>query len=367
MTFRSWTCGRHGAGLPGLLLALAVTCGLAALEWSLSTPAAPGPLTGVALSALVGGAAWTLKQSPGPALTAWAAGLQAVGELILGVAMVVTISVALALCLPGGLVVRLMRDDVATDAIVFAVLGVALVVAGRTGIQLARQRLHTAQAELRTQTALAQEEQARAEIAERDRELARSELMLLRAQVEPHFLWNTLGNVQYLILRHPQDAHDMVGHLIAYLRASLPQMRSGSTTLASEVESVRAYLALMAHRMGSRLEVDIAIDASCRERPVPPLLLQTLVENAIKHGLEPKVGPVRLSVHAAPRGGADTGYVVEVRDNGVGLQPNPHTRGTGLGLRSVRERLQALYGKGATLSISGNPDGGVTAAIQIPE
>ena len=365
MNGKSWAITRHGMALPTLLVLLAVTCGLAAIEWALSAPAMPGPLTGVALSALVGACGWTVRKAPSRLLAAWAAGLEAVGQLAIGVAMVVALAVGLALWLPGALVMRLTRDDVATDAIVFALLGVALLVAGRAGVQYTSQRLRAAQAELRTQAAVAQEEQARAEIAERDRELARSELMLLRAQVEPHFLWNTLANVQYLVLKQPQDAHDMVGHLIAYLRASLPQMRSGSTTLASEIESVRAYLALMAYRMGPRLEVHIAVDPPCSHRPFPPLLLQTLVENAIKHGLEPKIGDARLALRATTREGA--GLLLEVVDNGVGLQPNPHTRGTGLGLRSVRERLHALYGTGASLSIASNPDGGVTARIEIPE
>ena len=342
---------RHGIALPTLLVLLTVACGLAAVEWSLSTSATPGPLTGVALCALIGAAGWTLQQSPNPALTAWASALESVGQLALGVAMVVVFAVALALWLPAGLVMRLMRDDVATDAIVFALLGLGLFVAVRAGIQYARQRLRA--------------EQARAEIAERDRELARSELMMLRAQVEPHFLWNTLGNVQYLILKQPQQAHDMVGHLISYLRASLADMRSESTTLGSEADSVGAYLALMVYRMGSRLDVPVEIDEACRVRPFPPLLLQTLVENGVKHGLEPKVGSARLTVRVASKG--QTGLVVEVIDNGVGLQPNPRTRGTGLGLRSVRERLQAQYGARASLSISGNADGGVTARIEISE
>jgi LytS/YehU family sensor histidine kinase len=157
----------------------------------------------------------------------------------------------------------------------------------------------------------------------------------------------------------------MIGHLIRFLRSAVPQSRSGMTTLGTEIESVSAYLELMKIRMGPRLRVTVEIAPGLSEIPFPPLLIQTLVENAIKHGLEPKVGPVTLSV-CARTSQSDQSLFIEIQDNGVGLQNLPATQGTGLGLNSVRERLRLLYGPDASLSVAGVPAGGVISTIQVP-
>jgi sensor histidine kinase YesM len=198
-----------------------------------------------------------------------------------------------------------------------------------------------------------------------DREVARSELAILRAQIEPHFLWNTLAHVQYLTRKQPEDAETMMGHLIRFLRSAVPRSRGKVSTLGMELESVEAYLELMKIRMGPRLTANVEMDRSLSEVSFPPLLIQTLVENAIKHGIEPKVGTASVTVSAKATSDGER-LVIEVTDDGVGLQTAPATQGTGMGLKSVRERIQLLYGSGAALFILGAQSGGVTARMEMP-
>jgi sensor histidine kinase YesM len=293
----------------------------------------------------------------------WAAAvvsaLLAVTELALGGAVVAVLAGLAVLMLPAPVSAQIFQGDAATDLVLFTLVGLALFVAARSWSRYARQKTEVAQASL-------QAAQARSEVAEREKELALSQLMVLRAQVEPHFLWNTLAHVQYLIRKNPDDAGRMTGHLIHYLRAAVPQMRGDVSTLGTEMGSVRAYLELMKIRMGERLTVVVDLPADLEALPFAPLLIQTLVENAIKHGVEPKVGPVSVTVRAQADADAGGQLRVEVQDNGVGLQAAPNTRGTGLGLRSVRDRLKLLYGEPASLSIAGAPGGGVLARMVIP-
>ncbi len=130
--------------------------------------------------------------------------------------------------------------------------------------------------------------------------------------------------------------------------------------------SVSAYLALMQIRMGARLTVKVALAPTLETLPFAPLLIQTLVENAIKHGVEPKVGAVCVSVRAEIEHADGARLVVTVQDDGVGLQTAPATRGTGMGLRGVRERLKLLYGAGAVLTATSAPGGGVIARMSVP-
>jgi LytS/YehU family sensor histidine kinase len=235
----------------------------------------------------------------------------------------------------------------------------SLVVAARGWLRYSARAAETAHA-------LADAAVARASLAERDQALARSELQVLRAQVEPHFLGNTLAHVEYLTLRSPQDAHLMTGHLIRFLRSAVLDSRGGSTTLGSEVDSGGAYLEIMKVRMGERLSVTVELDDALRDAPFPPLLLQTLLENAITHGVEPKVGPVHVSIRARLEGELSCQLVLEVEDNGVGLRQNAPTSGTGQGLKSVRARLRAHFGDHSSLSIASAAAGGVTARIVVP-
>jgi LytS/YehU family sensor histidine kinase len=197
------------------------------------------------------------------------------------------------------------------------------------------------------------------------RSATEAQLMLLQSQLEPHTLFNTLANLRVLIGTDPPRAQAMLDRLIAFLRATLSASRSGSHALSDEFARVDDYLALMAVRMGPRLSVGVDLPDSLRALPVPPLLLQPLVENSISHGLEPKVpgGSIRLSA----RRDADT-LVLTVRDTGVGLSHAPASNGTHFGLRQVRERLAALYGSRASLTLedAGGDEGGTLAIVRMP-
>lgn len=248
---------------------------------------------------------------------------------------------------------------VALEYVVYLVFLIAMVIAARGWFKYSSQAHRAQQSQLEV-------ERGRADVAERDRELVRAELAVLRAQIEPHFLWNTLAQVQYLTRKNPQDAEKMTGHLISYLRAAVPQTPGNMTTLGSEVESVRAYLELMKIRMGARLTATVELEPNLSDVSFPPRLIQTLVENAIRHGIEPKVGAVFVTVTVSADTSDGARIVVQVVDNGVGLQAEPATRGTGLGLRSVRDRLNLIYGSEAALAVSGAPHGGTISRIEVP-
>ncbi len=205
---------------------------------------------------------------------------------------------------------------------------------------------------------------ARAQAESAQRLAAETQLRLLQSQLEPHMLFNTLANLRVLIGLQPQQAQTMLDHLIAYLRATLNASRSSTHPLATEFERVADYLALMAVRMGPRLQVQLDLPEALRHVPVPPLLLQPLVENAIKHGLEPQVAGGLVQVQAR-RVGKHLQLVV--RDTGRGLQA---ARGDGMGshfgLAQVRERLATLYGPRASVTLQdaaeGAPGGATDAA-----
>lgn len=195
------------------------------------------------------------------------------------------------------------------------------------------------------------------------RAAAENQLRLLESQLEPHMLFNTLANLRVLITLDPPRAQAMLDRLIAFLRATLNASRVGSHPLAAEFERLDDYLALMAVRMGPRLAVALDLPPALRELPVPPLLLQPLVENSIQHGLEPRLEGGRVEVCARQR---DSHLLLTVRDSGVGFTPGSAPRGTGFGTHQVRERLAALYGPAATLAIEPAPGGGTLATITLP-
>ena len=186
-----------------------------------------------------------------------------------------------------------------------------------------------------------------------------AELKVLQAQVEPHFLFNTLANVRYLVESRSPEALTMLDHLIHYLRTALPEIRSGSSTLGREGELARAYLEIIRMRMGGGLDVAVDIPQELAGIPFPPLMLMTLVENAIKHGVAPR-GQGRVIVRAAMAGGT---LHVSVSDDGRGLT---EPIGQGVGLGNVRERLRALHGEAARLDLASREGGGTVATIEVP-
>ncbi len=197
--------------------------------------------------------------------------------------------------------------------------------------------------------------QSAAEVAEREslkRQVSEAKMQMMQAQVEPHFLFNTLASIEHLIETDPPRASTMQRNLIQYLRAALPQMRENATDLGREVDLVRAYLEILKVRMEERLQVSFAVPNGLRSADFPPMMLQSLVENAIQHGLEPKAEGGRLEVGAEIVHGD---LEVSVADTGLGFSPDgASTSGTGLGLTNIRERLKLLYGERASLVIEAN-------------
>ncbi|WP_028100811.1 sensor histidine kinase [Pseudoduganella violaceinigra] len=194
-----------------------------------------------------------------------------------------------------------------------------------------------------------------------ERRLVEAQMSALQAQVEPHFLFNTLALIGQLIETDPPEAAKIHTHLIEYLRATLPQMRSrGNGTLGRQIHMARAYLAIMQARMKSRLSVSLDVPPELESATFPPMMLQILIENSIKHGLEPKVEGGRIDIRASVNGSV---LQVDVQDDGVGF--NAYA-GDGVGLTNVRERLKLMYGTRAQLTIEQPMDGGCRAAICLP-
>jgi len=186
----------------------------------------------------------------------------------------------------------------------------------------------------------------------------------LQAQVEPHFLFNTLASVRALVRKDADRAEATLDALVDYLRATIPRLRDGGanlrSTLGEQLDLCAHYLELMRLRTGDRLRYGIEADATLRALPYPPLLLITLVENAVKHGVEPKPGTGCITIRARAVDGA---LHVSVIDDGAGLQPGI---GGGMGLANVRDQLVARYGTRAALRLTGAPDGGAQAEIRTP-
>ena len=205
------------------------------------------------------------------------------------------------------------------------------------------------------------------EAAEREsmqRQLSEAKMQMMQAQVEPHFLFNTLASVEHLIQVDPPRAAKMQRSLIQYLRAVLPQMRDNAliTNLGREADMVQAYLNLLKMRMEERLTVDFQIPDGLRSAAFPPMMLQSMVENAIKHGLEvkPEGGTLRIVAEVA-----HSKLRVTVTDDGLGFGVVP-SDGTGLGLPTIRERLKLLHGDQGSLTITPNQPSGVCAVIEVP-
>jgi hypothetical protein len=199
-------------------------------------------------------------------------------------------------------------------------------------------------------------------MTEARQQASEARLKLLETQLEPHMLFNTLANLRALIGTDPPRAQQMLDHMIAYLRATLSASRATTHPLQAEFDRLRDYLELMAVRMGQRLSYTLELPADLALYPVPTLLLQPLVENAIQHGLEPKVEGGRITVRARHTNGQIT---LEVLDTGMGPTQRS-TRLDGFGLAQVRERLATLYGNKSTIELIACDTGGTRASITFP-
>jgi hypothetical protein len=200
------------------------------------------------------------------------------------------------------------------------------------------------------------------------RQVLEARMAMMQAQVEPHFLFNTLASIDHLIEFDPKRASQMQRNLISLLRASMPSMRStdsGLRPLDLELAVVRPYLEILKVRMEERLTTEIDVPEGLLSAEFPPMMVQTLVENSIKHGLEPKAEGGHLSVKAEIRHGK---LAVTVCDTGLGFEAAAQgtTHGTGVGLANIRERLVLLYGAKASLTIANNPVGGTIVTITVP-
>ena len=212
------------------------------------------------------------------------------------------------------------------------------------------------------QLRVAQAEQ-QAALADLARQVSVAELKMLQAQVEPHFLFNSLASLQQLIRLEPATAERFLGELHDYLRLALPSLREPLSTVDREFALTRAYLTVMATRLGARLRFTVQAGPGCGAHALPPLMLLTLVENAVRHGIEPLAqgGEIRVTARHD-----DARLLVDVADTGAGLQQAAASPGQGLGLANVRDRLASLYGQAAHLGIQQADGGGVLARIALP-
>lgn len=204
-------------------------------------------------------------------------------------------------------------------------------------------------------------ERRRADVESLERRLAEARIAALQAQIEPHFLFNTLSSIAQLIESDPVKAASMQRNLIDYLRSALPHMReSRESTLGSQLAMSQAYLDIMKERMEERLTVSVVVEEGLESAVFPPMMLQTLVENAIQHGLEPleQGGCITLEAHRNK-----DELRVSVSDDGVGFSPSA---GRGVGLANIRDRLELLYGERAELIIEMREPSGTRVTIRLP-
>jgi len=199
--------------------------------------------------------------------------------------------------------------------------------------------------------------------AQKDKDLMLSQLKLMQSQIEPHFLFNTLANVQGLIDQDSTAAKRLVGELTTMLRASLRRTRQDQTRLDEELTIVRSYLSIQAIRMGERLRFSIDVPDELGDVPLPPLLIQPLVENAVVHGIEPSSQGGSIEVNVSRESNR---LQIRVRDTGLGLGNAPKSSGEGVGLRNVRDRLRMLYGDDASLTLVPGDGQGTEACLRVP-
>lgn len=240
---------------------------------------------------------------------------------------------------------------------IVSVVAISVLISGILGIILsARERAARSEAAF---------EAERARVATAERAAALAQLKALEAQVEPHFLYNTLAHVTTLIDREPATAKRMLDRLIVLLRASAAGGANGGSSLGEQAAHMRAYLEIVAMRLGPRLTWTIDVPASLAGRAIPPAILQPLVENAVKHGIEPAMAGGAIAITASESGGR---MLLEVADTGAGFGTTTSApgRSTGLGLANLRARLAALYGTNAQVAITENRPSGVRVSVSLP-
>ena len=194
-----------------------------------------------------------------------------------------------------------------------------------------------------------------------ERQASEARLRLLQAQIAPHFLFNTLANVQALVDAGSPQARVVLRSLVAYLRAAVPRLNEPATTLGQELELVQAYLELMHMRMPDRLQFALEVDDAARTLRCPPMTLLTLVENAVRHGIDPSEEGGRIDIQVQRRGDR---CLVRVSDTGAGLKAA--NGGLGTGLSTLRERLELTFGGDAELRVAARPTRGVSAELDFP-
>jgi len=212
-----------------------------------------------------------------------------------------------------------------------------------------------------TITAMRQTREARRNETQLKLAASNAELRALEAQLNPHFLFNCLNSIRGMIVEDPPQAQDMITRLANILRYALQKDRRHTVSLASEMEAVSDYLALESIRFEDRLRIHLEVDEGARQSQIPPMLLQTLVENAIKHGVEEFPSGGDLFIRASTNGGA---LRIEVENPGQLVEPRGDSMQ--IGLSNARERLRIIYGEGASLELSALHEGRVTATILIP-
>jgi len=192
-----------------------------------------------------------------------------------------------------------------------------------------------------------------------EKEVAETKLRLLQAQIEPHFLFNTLSNVLSLLDTDIEKGKKMLVDLTQYLRITLDKSRSETTTLEQELDTVQVYMNIHKVRMGDRLKFSIDVADDLKKTPLPPMMIQPLVENAIKHGLESKVNGGQIDISISRENGT---LRIIVADTGEGILENTSN---GVGLANIRQRLKSLYGEKGRLILKQNSPSGVIAVLEV--